>query len=167
MLPPLPSRLGMEVERKHNQAIDPRCPKGYPIQHNVMVNSKAGGAVCLRLPLLGDWLGIGQLVVSDYFCIASFCFVLYFLPSIKLSLSQCMSFLTSTLPVLPLIPVSYCVGLGLLLGLTHSSSLTNFSFEYSSPYKCLWICYSEIRLCQGSTKDSKCLKCMWKMFKEI
>ena len=149
------------------RTVDPSWPKGYSIQHNVMLNSKAGGVVCQRLPLLGDWMGTGHLVVSDCFCITSFCFVLYFLLSIKLTLSQCMSFLTFILPVLPLIPVSYWEGIGLLLGLTHNSSLMSFFFKYSSPYKCLWIRYSEIRLCQGSMTDSGCLKCMWKMFKRF
>lgn len=45
---------------------DPTWPKGYPILYGIMLNHKTRGNLLGGLLLLGDWLGISQLVLSNY-----------------------------------------------------------------------------------------------------
>lgn len=83
------------------------------------------GEFSQQLPLLGDQLGSGWLVVSNCFCITCFHVFISLLP-VHPPLSQPISFLTCALLVLFLHPtggkgVNSCVVLNCLLGLTHNS----------------------------------------------
>ena len=67
--PALPaSRLGVHGEPGGDTAgtADPDCPKGYSRPWDVMLSNRSGGDVGGGV-LVGDWLGIGHLVVSNCF----------------------------------------------------------------------------------------------------
>jgi len=47
---------------------DPTCPKGYSIPCDIVLSNKTGGVRAGgELPILGNWLGISLLVVSNCF----------------------------------------------------------------------------------------------------
>lgn len=59
---------------------DPTWPKGYPIPYGIMLNHKTRENLLGGLLLLADWLGNGQLVLSNYILHYLFHVFFFFFP---------------------------------------------------------------------------------------